>query len=101
MGEKVLIVHPMRYVLDWFHDCNPTGYGWGPVKITYEEIQAFSNMRKLNVRPWEAELIVDLSLLNVEVYHTRKNNPSLPSGYTPVSGAEGIKAMFSKIAKDR
>lgn len=101
MGEKLIISHPLKYVYDWFHDCNPSGYGWGPIKIPYSEVQAFSQMRKLDLRPWEAELIVDISLLNVEVYFHKKNNPSLPTGYTPVKDAGGIKAMFSKFAKDK
>ncbi len=99
MGERVNMEHPMKYIWDWFFDCNPSGYGWGPIKISYTEVESFSKMRQLDIRPWEAELIVDLSVLNVEVYHFKKNNPSLPQGYTPVSDAQGIKAIFSKMAK--
>lgn len=101
MGEVVVIDHPLKYIYDWFVDTNPTGYGWGPVKITYAELESFSRLRKLKLRPWEAELIVDLSILNVEVYHYKKNNPSLPKGYAPVSGPQGVKAMFSKLAKSK
>lgn len=102
MGEVVGIhEHPLKYLYDWFVDTNPTGYGWGPIKITYSELEAFSRMRKLKLRPWEAELIVDISIANVEVFHFKKNNPGLPQGYTPVSGPQGVKAMFSKLAQDR
>lgn len=102
MGEVVGIhEHPLKHIYEWFVDTNPTGYGWGPVKITYQELESFSRMRKLKLRPWEAELIVDLSIANVEIWHHKKNNPNLPQGYTEVSGPQGVKAMFSRLAKDR
>ena len=98
MGEQLAIDHPLRYIYNWFVDVNPSGYGFGPVKVSYMELEAFSKMRMVDLRPWEAELIVDLSILNLEVWNYLKNNPNMPKGYTPVSGPQGVKAMFSKLA---
>ena len=87
----------MKYIYDWFTDVNPSGYGWGPIKVSYSELESFSKMRNIKIRPWEAELIVDLSILNIEVYFQKKNSPGLPQDYKPVNTADGVKAMFSKL----
>lgn len=106
MGEKLIVAtHPMRHVLEWFYDLIlPGGYGWGPFKISYLEIEAFSRQRHLDVRPWEAELIVDLSIKYVEVHnHKQAVKAGLPSGYKPVNmrDTNAVKAMFAGVGEKK
>ena len=99
MGEQFAFVHPLRYIFDWFQDVNPSGYGWGPIKVSNLEIEAYARNHGIKIRPWEVDVIVDLSIANIEVYNFKQNNPNLPKGYVPVTSVEGVKSMFSARAK--
>lgn len=91
--------------MEWFWDVMlPGGYGWGPFKISYQEIEAFSRMRQLEVRPWEAELLVDLSIEFCRAANEKQRiKQAMPPGYKPVDmrDTNAVKAMFAGVGEKK
>lgn len=87
----------MDYLWDIFTDLfNPSGYGNGPVKISYQEIDAFSKVSGTPLHLWEAKVVRDLSEAYIKWWVAKQNTPK---NFKPVemTDTEGLKALFSNV----
>jgi hypothetical protein len=52
----------VAYILDWFWslDSGRDGNGFGPNKLRYSEIVAWSNLHGIELAPWEVDMIKEL-----------------------------------------
>jgi len=94
-----LPLSPLSYVWRWFTELFLFGgYGMGPFKTPYSEIEAYSRVMGIYIRPLEARIIRDLGQLFVNHSARKKEQErSLPPGMkklTPMSDASGIRALF-------
>lgn len=59
---------PIAYVLEWFDEVGPClSSGMGPVPLTFAEIGAWADLRRIALAPWEAQALRLLSEVFCEV----------------------------------
>ena len=84
-GERPLRPpNPATYLTDWLFDVGPTMHaGMGETVITYGELAEWQRQMGLELDPWEAQLLRQLSgAYAAEAYHARK--PERIAPYTGV-----------------
>lgn len=63
---------PLDYLWQWFWDlllgCPPNGVG--PLSISWRDMQAWCAMRGIALEPWEAGVLMRLSMIYVDVRST-------------------------------
>lgn len=75
--------HALADVWAWFVDlCQSRPHnGWAPGLLTYTEIAAWAGLRRLDISPWEVEVLRRLDALWMEAYAaSRKTEETVRAG---------------------
>lgn len=86
--------------MGWFDEVfYPGGHGNGPFPLEYRELESYSRCMGRNLRPWEIDLLREMSeAFCIEYSLDQKRKAEMPRGMKTIDmkNPEAVKALFSR-----
>lgn len=78
---------------EYFEEVGPCGYGFdGLVPLTFAEVKAWVDLTAMDVRPWEASMVVRMSKAYCQ-QHSISDDPMTPPPFTVEKTEEQLRIM--------